>query len=166
MCICSGKAIVELLNGRRGRGRRVPAHSLTYLLTYRKERTMSNQPDQDKQLSETLTSEEVSQSILAEPKTSKQEIGELSDEQLMDIAGGSFFSHALNIGTSVCCTPMDVIGSGIGALGGSINAAVHHKNITQGAESGMQIGSFIGDPIKGGIKTVGKKAFSQPFKKL
>lgn len=127
---------------------------------------MSNQPDQEMQSSETLTSEEVRQSILAELEASKQELAEISDEQLMEITGGSFFSHALNIGTSVCCTPLDAIGSGIGALGGSINAAVQHKNIAQGAESGMQIGSFIGDPIKGGIKKVGEKGFGRMFTKL
>jgi hypothetical protein len=127
---------------------------------------MSNQPDQKMQPSETLTSEEVRQSILAELEASKQEVAEISDEQLMEITGGRFFSHALNIGTSVCCTPMDAIGSGVGALGGAIYGAVRRQNIAQAAESGMQVGSFVGDPIKGGIKTAGKKMFGQAFTKL
>ena len=48
---------------------------------------MSNQPENTNQQPETVTPEEVRQSLLAELQASKQVIAELSDEQLETIAG-------------------------------------------------------------------------------
>ena len=50
---------------------------------------MSNQPENEKQ--QTLTSEEVRQHMLSEIEVSKQEIAELSDEELEAVAGGFSF---------------------------------------------------------------------------
>jgi hypothetical protein len=50
---------------------------------HRKEKSMSNQPE-----NETLTPQEVRQTLLSEIEASQQAIAELSDEQLEEIAGG------------------------------------------------------------------------------
>jgi hypothetical protein len=59
----------------------------------RKERTMFNQPENENQQS--VTPEEVRQSLLAELDASKQAIEELSDEQLEEVDGGvgSLYQH-------------------------------------------------------------------------
>jgi hypothetical protein len=58
--------------------------------THRKEITMSNQPEHENQQPETVTPEEVRQSLLAEIEAGKQAITELSDDQLEEVAGGRF----------------------------------------------------------------------------
>ena len=59
---------------------------------------MSNQPENEHQQYETVTPEEVRQSLLAELEAGKQAIDELSDEQLEEVAGGSL--NAFLIGVS------------------------------------------------------------------
>jgi vacuolar-type H+-ATPase subunit H len=53
---------------------------------------MSNQPE-----SKTLTPEEIRQAILNELEASQQEIAEISDEQLEEIAGGALSDIRANI---------------------------------------------------------------------
>jgi hypothetical protein len=75
---------------------------------------MSNQPEYENQQPETVTLEEVRQSILAEIEASKQAITELSDEQLEEVAGGGFFGGSFGRSHS-----MSVPGTGMGSGGGS-----------------------------------------------
>jgi hypothetical protein len=67
-------------------------------ITTGKEITMSNQPENEKQQPETMTVQEIRESILIELEASKQTIAELSDEELKQIAGagniGSALAHA------------------------------------------------------------------------
>jgi hypothetical protein len=56
----------------------------------RKEKIMSNQPENEQQ---SMTAEEVRQYILAELEAGKKAIAELSDEQLEEVAGGGRFGR-------------------------------------------------------------------------
>lgn len=51
---------------------------------------MSNQPENEKQQLETVTPQEIRQSILIEIDAYQQAIAELSDEELEAIAGGQY----------------------------------------------------------------------------
>jgi hypothetical protein len=113
---------------------------------------MSNQPDQEKQPSEILTSEEMHQSILAEV--------EVSDELLMEITGGGSILGTLgNIAMNACCDPISAAGSVAGAALGGITGAVRHGNIANAVSTGSMIGSFA-DPFGGLVKGIGKRAFT------
>src|SRR5689334_17575806 len=50
---------------------------------------MSNQPENENQQAETITTEELREFLLTEIEASKQAIAELSDEQLEEVAGGA-----------------------------------------------------------------------------
>ena len=50
---------------------------------------MSHQPEQENQQLETMTPQELRQSILAELEANQQVIAQLSDEQLAEIVGGT-----------------------------------------------------------------------------
>ena len=80
---------------------------------------MSHQPQHENQQPETVTPEELRQSILAELETSKQEIVDLSDEQLMEIAGGILpdFSDA-GFRTVTFTATGTIIGALVHAAGG------------------------------------------------
>jgi hypothetical protein len=54
----------------------------------RKEMMMSNQPENETQQPETVTPQEIRQSILADIDAYQQAIAELSDEELEAVAGG------------------------------------------------------------------------------
>ena len=104
---------------------------------------MSNQPEHDNQQPEILTPEEVRQFILAELEASKQEIAELSDEQLTEIAGaGGYQDPTRGLGTAVvgfCASCGAIAGTHIaqtvgahpaggfalgGLIGGAMGAAI------------------------------------------
>jgi hypothetical protein len=98
---------------------------------------MSNQPEHDNQQPETITSEEMRQSILAELEASKQEIAELSDEQLVEIAGGGLDSQGVGINgafkglaTMACCAAV-----------GTLHKAMHDPD---NIHSGSVIGGMAG----------------------
>jgi hypothetical protein len=55
----------------------------------RKKVTMSNQPENENQQSQTVTPQELREFLLAELEASKQAIAELSDEQMEIITGGA-----------------------------------------------------------------------------
>lgn len=119
---------------------------------------MSNQPDQEKQPSEILTSEEMRQSILAEVEVSKQEIVEISNEQLMEITGGQFWGTLGHVAINACCDPITAAGSVGGAALGGITGAVTHGNIAKYVSRGSTIGSYA-DPFAGLAKGIGKIGF-------
>lgn len=50
---------------------------------------MANQPEQENQQSETVTSQDLRQFILTELEARKQLVAEISDEQLTEIVGGT-----------------------------------------------------------------------------
>jgi hypothetical protein len=83
---------------------------------YRKEMTMSNQPQYENQQPETVTPEELRQSILAELEASKQEHVDLSDEQLMEIAGGTLSDDVIR--TSVLTGGGAALGAFVTGIGG------------------------------------------------
>jgi hypothetical protein len=98
---------------------------------------MSNQPEHDNQQPETITSEEMRQSILAELEASKQEIAELSDEQLVEIAGGGLDSQGVGINgafkglaTMACCAAV-----------GTLHKAMHDPD---NIHSGSVVGGMAG----------------------
>ncbi len=119
---------------------------------------MSNQPDQEKQPSEILSSEEARQSILAELETSKQELTELDDEQLMEVTGGGFMGTVGNVMMNMCCDPISALGAAAGGIVGGVVGGVKHRNIGNSISTGSMIGSFA-DPVGGLVKGAGKAAF-------
>ena len=64
---------------------------------------MSDQPENEKQQSATVTSQELREVLLAELDASKQVIAELSEEQLEEIAGGGLSAFTKKfLGCFVC----------------------------------------------------------------
>jgi hypothetical protein len=59
----------------------------------RKKVTMSNQPENENQQSQTVTPQELREFLLAELEASKQAIAELSDEQMEIITGGALHNE-------------------------------------------------------------------------
>jgi hypothetical protein len=64
--------------------------------THRKEKTMSNQPENEKL--QTMTPEEIRQHLLAEVEVTQQAITELRDEDLEAIAGGNLLGGGFAVG--------------------------------------------------------------------
>ena len=152
MCVCTGEAILLISIERMGRG--VLPHQggtiqnqkqleeagargflHTHIHTHRKEMNMSNQPEHDNQQPETITSEEMRQSILTELEASKQEIAELNDDQLMEIAGAGqgigFTGTMKGLAGMACC-----------AAFGTLHKALHDpENIHGGTVQGALIGA-------------------------
>ena len=75
---------------------------------------MSNQETNEKQQIGTIPTEEVRQSILIALESRKQEIKELNDEQLVEIAGGITRQDLTHIATVTCCA---FLGAGMSAAG-------------------------------------------------
>ena len=117
---------------------------------------MSNQPEHDNQQPETLTSEELRQYILAELEAGKQEIAELSDDQLVEIAGAGKYQYQ---------DPTHGLGTSIVAFCASCGAiAGTHIAQTVGAHpaGGFAIGGLIGGTMGAGINAISRPQKSEP----
>jgi hypothetical protein len=91
---------------------------------------MSNQPQQEHEHPKIITPEELRQSILTELEARKQEIVDLSNEQLMEITGGFIPTH---IADEVM---VKTIFTGGGALVGTL-ASLNFNSIHPGAGAGI-----------------------------
>jgi hypothetical protein len=91
---------------------------------------MSNQPQQEHEHPKIVTPEELRQSILTELEARKQEIVDLSNEQLMEITGGFIPTHIAD----------EIMGKTIfmggGAMFGAL-ASLSYNSIHPGAAAGI-----------------------------
>ena len=103
---------------------------------------MSHQPQHENQQPETRTPEELRQFILTELEASKQEIVDLSDEQLMEIAGG----FLPNDNTITRATVLTGGGAALGAFVTGIGAVPMHpgSGAAIGASAGLATSHIIG----------------------
>jgi hypothetical protein len=104
---------------------------------------MPNQADQEKQQAETISSEEVRQFLLSELEARKQNIVELSNEQLSEIAGGFLptreqAARSLYNGTiSLMCCGMGAVA---GYTAGKVFSHGNEKSAILGAGIGIRTG--------------------------
>ena len=101
---------------------------------------MSNQVDQEKLQAETIPSEEVRQFLLSELETRKQELVELSEEQLEEIAGGLDAEDKQAI-KSLVCTLCGGVGAAVGGVVG------HHFGGTPAGVTAMGPGFLVGHGV-------------------
>lgn len=101
---------------------------------------MSNQVDQEKLQAETLPSEEVRQFLLTELEAKKQELVELSEEQLAEIAGG-LGAEDKQVIKSLVCTLCGGVGAAVGGVVG------HQFGGTPAGVTAMGPGFLVGHGI-------------------
>jgi hypothetical protein len=101
MCSFSGKGILPSSSHQKNRantptkverfqtGNQQRGRSQWFSASTERKQSMSNQPEQENQQPEPMTSQELRQSILAELEANQQVIAQLSDEQLTEIVGGT-----------------------------------------------------------------------------
>lgn len=104
---------------------------------------MLKQPNQENQPLETLTSEELRQSILTELEARKQELVELSNEQLVEIAGGILPTRD-QIGRALYNSTVTVMCCGVGGALGVAAGQTFSNDSTKGALLGGGIGARAG----------------------
>lgn len=111
--------------------------------THRKEMSMSNQANQEKQPSKTIPSEEVRQFLLDELEARKQALVELSNEQLGEIAGG-YLPTREQVLKAARTTMVSVACCGLGALAGYTVGNESQKGALMGAAVGLRTGYELG----------------------
>jgi hypothetical protein len=110
---------------------------------------MSNQPQQEHEHPKIVTPEELRQSILTELEARKQEIVDLSNEQLMEITGGFIPTHIAN--EVMVKTASMVGGAFLGALASMTSNSIHQgAAVGIGASAGLATAHFINQHCCGG----------------
>jgi bacterioferritin-associated ferredoxin len=113
---------------------------------------MSKQTDQEQQPSEILTSEELRQSILAELEASKQDLLEVSDEQLMEAVTGGVDHHAAFVAKAAAVAT--AVGCCVGTVAGVMAAVAHPEHVSKYAGVGAGVGATAGAAAVGGVQAV------------